>query len=75
MCDQAAGEQCPFWPGQPVTAHWGFPDPSLVQGTDLEKRMVLLEIMNGLQKRIDLLAHMPLSKLDSSSLKEIDTKA
>jgi protein-tyrosine-phosphatase len=75
VCDQAAGEQCPFWPGQPVTAHWGFPDPSLVQGTDLEKRMALLEIMNGLQKRIDLLAHMPLSKLNSLSLKEIDIKA
>lgn len=75
VCDNAAGEQCPFWPGQPTTAHWGFPDPSQVQGSDLEKRAAFVEVMNGLKKRLDILAAMPLEKLDSMSLKEIHTKA
>ena len=75
VCDNAAGEQCPFWPGKPSTAHWGFPDPSQVQGTDLEKKAAFVNVMNGLQKRIDILAAMPLDKLDSMSLKEIHTKA
>ncbi|MBU3582289.1 arsenate reductase ArsC [Polynucleobacter sp. AP-Capit-er-40B-B4] len=71
VCDNAAGEVCPFWPGNPVTAHWGFPDPSRVQGTDIEKRAAFNEVMNGLKKRIDILAAMPLDKLDSLSLKNI----
>ena len=75
VCDNAAGEVCPFWPGQPVTAHWGFPDPSKVSGTDMEKRAAFNQVMNGLKKRIDILASMPLDKLDSMSLKEIHTKA
>jgi arsenate reductase len=75
VCDQAAGEQCPFWPGNPATAHWGFPDPSQVEGTDLEKKGAFVSVMNGLKKRIDLLASMPLDKLDSMSLKEIHAKA
>jgi len=75
VCDNAAGEQCPFWPGQPTTAHWGFPDPSQVKGTDLEKRAAFNEVMNGLKKRVDILASMPLDKLDSMSLKAIHTKS
>ncbi len=75
VCDNAAGEQCPFWPGKPSTAHWGFPDPSQVQGTDIEKKAAFVNVMKGLKRRIDLLASMPLDKLDSISLKEIHTKA
>ena len=75
VCDNAAGEVCPFWPGQPVNAHWGFPDPSQVSGTDIEKRAAFNQVMNGLKKRIDILASMPLDKLDSMSLKEIHTKS
>ena len=75
VCDNAAGEVCPHWPGQPVTAHWGFPDPSLVQGTDLEKKAAFVSVMNGLKKRVDILAAMPLDKLDAMSLKEIHTKS
>jgi arsenate reductase len=71
VCDNAAGEVCPFWPGKPATAHWGFPDPSQTQGTDLEKRAAFNEVMNGLKRRLDILASMPLDKLDSMSLKEI----
>jgi protein-tyrosine-phosphatase len=75
VCDNAAGEQCPFWPGNPATAHWGFPDPSLVTGSDAEKRLAFIEVKNGLKKRIDFLASLPLEKLDSLALREIHTKA
>ena len=75
VCDNAAGEQCPFWPGTPATAHWGFPDPSKVEGTAIEKKAAFVEVMNGLKKRIDILAAMPLEKLDSMSLKEIHTNS
>ena len=75
VCDNAAGEVCPFWPGQPATAHWGFPDPSQVQGTDLEKRAAFNAVMNGLKNRIDILASMPPEKLDSMTLKAIHTSS
>jgi protein-tyrosine-phosphatase len=71
VCDNAAGEQCPFWPGNPATAHWGFPDPSQVVGSDAEKRLAFIEVKNGLKKRIDFLASLPLEKLDSIALREI----
>ena len=75
VCDNAAGEVCPFWPGKPATAHWGFPDPSQVQGSDEDKKRAFKDVMIGLKKRIELLASMPLDKLDSMSLKEIHTKS
>lgn len=75
VCDKAAGEICPVWPGNPATAHWGFSDPSQVQGSDEEKRKAFKDVMIGLKKRIELLASMPLDRLDSMSLKEIHTKA
>ena len=74
VCDNAAGEQCPYWPGTPVSAHWGFPDPSQVQGSEVDKKLAFIDVMNGLKQRIDILAAMPLEKLDSMSLKEINTK-
>ena len=74
VCDQAAGEQCPFWPGKPATAHWGFPDPSQVSGSDEDKRRAFKDVMIGLKKRLDILASMPLDKLDSMTLKNIHTK-
>jgi len=75
VCDQAAGEVCPYWPGKPATAHWGFPDPSQVQGSDEEKRRAFRDVMIGLKKRIEILVSLPLDSLDSMSLKEIHTKA
>lgn len=75
VCDNAAGEACPFWPGQPVSAHWGFPDPSLVTGTDLEKTTAFVQVMNGLKRRIDILASLPLDKLDALTLKSVHSKA
>ena len=75
VCDNAAGEVCPFWPGNPATAHWGFPDPSQAQGSDEYKRRAFKDVMIGLKKRIDLLADMTLETLDSLSLKDIHTKS
>ncbi len=68
VCDNAAGEVCPVWPGQPTTAHWGFPDPSLVSGDEEAKRHAFKEVMMGLHKRIELLAALPIDKLDRLSL-------
>jgi protein-tyrosine-phosphatase len=73
VCDNAAGEICPFWPGKPATAHWGFPDPSQIQGTDEDKRRAFREVMISLRKRLDQLASMPLDQLDSMALKNIHT--
>ncbi len=67
VCDNAAGEACPIWPGNPATAHWGFPDPSQVTGSDEAKRKAFMDVMSGLQKRIDLLAALPLDSLDKLS--------
>ena len=64
VCDNAAGEACPVWPGHPATAHWGFPDPSAVDGSDDVKRKAFMDVMSGLKKRIDLLAALPLDTLD-----------
>ena len=68
VCDNAAGEVCPFWPGQPATAHWGYPDPSAVEGGDDAKRAAFKEVELGLKKRIEILMNLPLEKLDSMSL-------
>lgn len=69
VCDQAAGEQCPFWPGQPMSAHWGVPDPAAVEGSDLEKRHAFRAAATVLRKRIELFAVLPAASLDRMSLK------
>jgi arsenate reductase len=71
VCDNAAGEQCPYWPGNPATAHWGFPDPSLVEGSEEKKRQAYKDVMVGLKKRIDILADLPEDSLDSLNIKAI----
>jgi arsenate reductase len=68
VCDQAAGEPCPFWPGQPMTAHWGMPDPAAIEGMEDEKRRAFSDTANMLRRRIELLASLPLDKLDRLSL-------
>ena len=70
VCDQAAGEQCPFWPGQPMTAHWGLPDPAAVEGADEAKRKAFLDTFVALRRRIELFASLPLDKLDRRALQE-----
>ena len=68
VCDAAAKEYCPVWPGKPVTAHWGVADPAAVQGTDEEKRRAFRDTYATLQRRVSLLANLPLGTLDRASL-------
>ena len=69
VCDQAAGEVCPVWPGQPVTAHWGVDDPARVEGADAVKRQAFMRAFAVLSTRINLFLNLPLDKLDRLVLK------
>lgn len=68
VCDKAAGEVCPVWPGQPMTAHWGIEDPAAVQGSDEDKRKAFLNAFTHLHRRISLFVSLPMDKLDRLSL-------
>jgi arsenate reductase len=70
VCDNAAGEVCPVWPGQPMTAHWGVPDPAAVEGSDEAKRKAFFVAFNQLQNRISLFANLPIDKLDRIKLQK-----
>lgn len=70
VCDQAAGEQCPYWPGQPMTAHWGMPDPAAVTGDIETQRRAFAETLRVLRRRIELLANLPLATLDRMTLQQ-----
>jgi arsenate reductase (thioredoxin) len=70
VCDKAAGEICPVWPGQPMTAHWGVPDPAEVEGTDEQKRRAFFQAYSQLQHRISLFANLPIDKLDRIKLQK-----
>ena len=69
VCDNAAAEPCPFWPGQPMTAHWGVEDPAAVEGSDDDKRLAFKKAFTTLASRINLLMNLPLEKLDRMSLR------
>jgi arsenate reductase len=68
VCDDAAGEACPVWPGQPMTAHWGVEDPGAVQGTDIEKERAFVQAAKYLRNRISVSLSLPLAVLDRYSL-------
>jgi protein-tyrosine-phosphatase len=70
VCDNAAGEACPVWPGQPMTAHWGIPDPAAAEGSDEHKRHAFVEAMNQLQRRISMFVSLPFHTLDSMKLQQ-----
>ena len=70
VCDNAAGEVCPIWPGQPMTAHWGVADPAAVHGSDEQKRRAFSTAFNQLRTRISMLVSLPLAKLDRMALKK-----
>jgi arsenate reductase len=73
VCDNAAGEVCPIWPGKPMTAHWGIADPAAVAGSDEEKRKAFSAAFILLQRRISLFTSLPLAKLDAMGIKrELD---
>ena len=68
VCDNAAQEVCPIWPGQPVSAHWGLPDPAAVSGTDAEKRLAFTDAHRLLHNRISIFVNLPLQSLDRLTL-------
>ena len=68
VCDSAAGETCPFWPGQPMTAHWGIPDPAAVDGTDIEKEAAFVTAFKQIRNRIEVFTALPLKSIDAMTL-------
>jgi len=70
VCDNAAGELCPYWPGQPMTAHWGVEDPAAVEGADADKRRAFLQAYNLLDARIKIFSSLPIRTLDRIGLQE-----
>jgi arsenate reductase len=78
VCDNAAGETCPVWPGQPMTAHWGVPDPAAFEGSEEEKKAQFRSAAVTLKRRIDLMLALPMDNLDAMAIqkeiKEIGTR-
>lgn len=78
VCDQAAGEVCPVWPGQPMTAHWGMPDPAAVEGSDAAIEKAFLDTFVTMKRRIQLMLSLPLASLDrlaiQREIKDIGTR-
>ena len=70
VCDKAAGEVCPFWPGQPVTAHWGFLDPAAVEGSEDEKRAVFAQTLRQIRRRVELFLSLPIETLDRMAIEK-----
>jgi len=70
VCDAAAAETCPVWPGHPMSAHWGIPDPAAVEGDDETKRRAFRDAFSRLQRRISLLVNLPVQSLDKLSLQK-----
>jgi arsenate reductase (thioredoxin) len=68
VCDDAAKEECPYWPGQPMTAHWGLPDPAAAQGTEVERRLAFADAFRMLNNRISIFVSLPMKSLDKLSL-------
>lgn len=70
VCDNAAAEACPYWPGHPASAHWGFEDPAAAVGTDEEKRAVFSRIFGQITKRVSALVALPLSRLEKNAIQQ-----
>ncbi len=70
VCDNAAAEVCPIWPGQPMTAHWGVPDPAAVEGTEAEKRLAFADTYRMMKNRISIFVNLPMPSLDRLSLQQ-----
>jgi protein-tyrosine-phosphatase len=70
VCDNAAGEACPVWPGQPMTAHWGVPDPASAAGTEAERRLAFADALRMLTNRIGVFVSLPLASLDRLTLQK-----
>ena len=74
VCDKAAGELCPAWPGQPVTAHWGVPDPAAVQGSEKQRQLAFKDATMMLTRRIQLMLSLPLASLDALAIQHEVTR-
>jgi len=70
VCDSAAGEMCPVWPGRPMTAHWGFADPAAFEGREVEQRAFFLEVFRQIRNRLDLFRNLPIARLGRLALKQ-----
>jgi arsenate reductase (thioredoxin) len=70
VCDNAAGETCPVWPGMPITAHWGIPDPAAVKGTELERQAAFAQAFKAMDNRIKLFLSLPIAGVDQMRVKE-----
>lgn len=70
LCDQAAAEECPFWPGQPATAHWGLPDPVAATGNEAERTLAFADTYRTLSTRLSIFANLPLDTLDRLALRD-----
>ena len=70
VCDDAAGEQCPYWPGHPATAHWGYPDPSALAGTDADRLEAFRRTLHAIRRRLDLLLALPPGQVDKLVLQD-----
>jgi arsenate reductase (thioredoxin) len=70
VCDNAAGEVCPVWPGHPVSAHWGFEDPAAVEGTDEEKRVAFSKIFKQIMTRMNTFVNLPVDMLDKNAIRK-----
>jgi arsenate reductase len=70
VCDNAANESCPIWPGQPMTAHWGVPDPAAAEGTEAEKRLAFADAYRMLNNRISIFTSLPMNTLDRLALQK-----
>jgi len=68
LCDEAAAEECPYWPGQPMTAHWGLPDPARATGNEIERRLAFADTFRMLTQRISIFVNLPIASLDRLSL-------
>jgi protein-tyrosine-phosphatase len=74
LCDQAAQEPCPVWPGQPITAHWGFLDPAAFDGIDVEKRVVFADVFRQIENRIKIFCALPLERLSRLAIQHEVTR-
>ena len=70
VCDNAANEVCPYWPGQPATAHWGYPDPSLVDGSDAQKLEAFMNTLHHMKRRMELLVSLPEASVSKLMLQD-----
>ena len=70
VCDDAAGEECPVWPGQPITAHWGFPDPAKMEGNEAEVAAQVGDVYRQIERRLSVFSSLPLRSLDKLAIQE-----